>query len=58
MSRPRGAAKNGASMTFAEISRKTGIPRSTAYDIYRRVEERFVIAYLIRTGWAKKLAAA
>lgn len=45
-------------MTFAEISRKTGIPRSTAYDIYRRVEERFVIAYLIRIGRAKKLAAA
>jgi predicted DNA binding protein len=35
-------------MTFAEISRKTGIPRSTVYDAYRRAEEKFVLAYLIQ----------
>ena len=48
-------------MTFAEISRRTGIPRSTVYDAYRRAEERFVLVYLIRYRWraiAKKLAAA
>lgn len=54
--RPRGGA-----MTFTEISRKTGIPRSTVYGIYRRVEERFIIAYLMasrRNEERIKLAAA
>ena len=62
MSRPRGAAGAGASMTFTEISRRTGIPRSTTYAAYRRVEEKFVIAWLVRYVWkdepARKLAAA
>lgn len=47
LSRPSKPAA-GAAMTFAEISRKTGIPRSTVYDAYRRAEEKFVLAYLIQ----------
>lgn len=58
MSRPRGVANHGAAMTFAEISRRTGVPRSTVHDAYRRVEEKFVIAYLVRTRWAEKLVTA
>ena len=57
MSRPTGGAAS-----FAEISKRTGIPRSTVYDIYRRVEMKFVLAYVIQFRWqqgaGKKLAAA
>jgi len=62
MSRPRGAAGGDASLTFSEISLRTGIPRSTVFAIYQRVEERFIIAWLILSRYqgrpAKKLIAA
>lgn len=62
MSRPSGRAGAGAALTFGEISKRTGLPRSTVYDIYRRVETKFVVAYLVRYRWqdvaSKRLAAA
>jgi hypothetical protein len=62
MSRPRGAASGGARLTFSEISRLTGIPRSTVFADYQRIEERLVVAWIIlsrkKERPAKKLAAA
>ena len=62
MSWPRGKAGRGAALTFTEIARRSGIPRSTVYAAYRRAEEKFVLAYLVHVGfadrWAQQLRAA
>ena len=65
MSRKPGAPA-GAKMTFDEISRKTGVPRSTVYRDYERARDllslEIVFAVLprhIQRKWLKdKLAAA
>lgn len=51
MSRPIGKASGGAALTYSEISKRTGIPRSTVYRIYRQVETKLVLTYLIRYRW-------